>query len=79
MFAVDGDSAAPKAILLHSALSQSGIVLLATLVCLIVVGPGIVLGVLTKQAELGIALSAAIAAVFGLRALFRKKGEDSMV
>lgn len=78
-FAVGGDSPAPRAILLRRELTDTGIVLLATAVVLIIVGPGVILGVLTKQAELGIGLSAAIAAVFGLVGLFRKKGQDSIV
>lgn len=79
IFAVDGESLTPRAILLRHELSQGGMVLIATLMFLIVVVPGTVLGVLTKQAELGIALSAAIAAVFALGALFQKKRENSMV
>lgn len=78
-FEVDGDSMTPKAILLRHELNQGGVVVIATLVIIIVVGPGTVLGVLMRQAELGIALSAAIAAVFGLWALFQKKSDDSVV
>lgn len=56
----------PDAILLRPKLTYVGLCILAVAVLLAIVIPGALFGVMVGQAELGIALSAAITGIFAL-------------
>lgn len=61
-----GANGLPKAILLRPKLTYVGLCILAIAVLLTIVIPGVLLGVVAHQAELGVALSAAITAILTL-------------
>lgn len=69
-----GTSSPPRAILLHPRLSQFGLLLATVTVLLAIVAPGVLLGLIVGQAELGITLSATIAGTFALAGKLR--GQD---
>lgn len=69
-----GAFSSPKAILLHPRLSKIGLGLVTGTVLLAIVAPGLLLGVMLGQAEMGITLSAAIAGTFALAGNLR--GQD---
>lgn len=56
----------PDAILLRAKLTYFGLCNLAIAVLLAIAIPGVLLGVMTRQAGLGVALSAAVTGVFAL-------------
>lgn len=68
-----GASDPSRAILLHSRLSNTGLALAVVAVLLAIVAPGVLLGVIVGQAEIGITLSAAIAGTFALAENLRGK------
>lgn len=63
----------PRAILIHPKLSNIGLGLTFVTVLLAIVAPGVLLGVMMEQAELGITLSAAIAGTFALAGHLRRQ------
>jgi hypothetical protein len=63
---------APKALLLRRELTRAGTGLVAAAGLLLTVVPGMAVGFRTGMSELGVGLSAAIAAVLGLLVLFRR-------
>lgn len=63
----------PTAILIHPKLSNIGLGLTFVAVLLAIVAPGVLLGVIVGQAELGITLSAAIAGTFALAGNLRRQ------
>lgn len=67
-----GASSPQKAILVHPTLSYLGLSLTILAVMLIIVAPGVLIGVMLGKAELGITLSAAIAGTFALAGNLRK-------
>lgn len=69
-----GASSPPKAIVVHSKLSNIGLGIATITVLLAIVTPGLLVGVMLGQAEMGITLSAAIAGTFALAGNLR--GQD---
>ncbi|KAJ0119984.1 hypothetical protein J7T55_000834 [Diaporthe amygdali] len=61
-----GASDSPKAILLRPKLTHTGLGLVAMAIILAIVAPGVLLGMMAGDAELGITLSATIAGTFAL-------------
>lgn len=70
-------SSPSRAILLHPRLSYIGLLLITVTVLLAIVAPGVLLGLIVGQAELGITLSAAIAGTFALAGKLRRQDKHA--